>query len=88
MQKIGITDQNIQNFTKVPGLYLRKYGMYLQLLLFVFRTIVEHLIMLLERKEFTSNSMNTGWYVFSRILNFLFVIVFCSVGPKAEVLRP
>ena len=26
-----------------------------------FRTIVEHLIMLLERKEFINNSMNTGW---------------------------
>ena len=26
-----------------------------------FRTIVEHLIMLLERKEFITNSMNTGW---------------------------
>jgi acetyl-CoA carboxylase/biotin carboxylase 1 len=26
-----------------------------------FRTIVEHLVMLLERQEFTSNSMNTGW---------------------------
>ena len=26
-----------------------------------FRTIVEHLIMLLEREEFLSNSMNTGW---------------------------
>ena len=26
-----------------------------------FRTIVEHLIMLLEKQEFIKNSMNTGW---------------------------
>ena len=26
-----------------------------------FRTIVEHLIMLLEKTEFIKNSMNTGW---------------------------
>ena len=28
-----------------------------------FRTIVEHLIMLLEKQEFIKNSMNTGWLV-------------------------
>ena len=26
-----------------------------------FRTIVEHLVMLMERQEFLNNSMNTGW---------------------------